>query len=151
MEATLTVETLAEAMGLETVLPGDSSREVKGGYCGDLLSWVRGRAQEGDAWITVMGNVNAVAVAVLADTACIILAEDSPLDDDASWAGCWAGDPPPAVPRAGSPCACLPARGIRAFSAAWHGEYRGKAPCTTVCVCPAGDTKAGKAENPVKD
>ncbi len=83
MEAKLTVEALAEAMGLETVLPGDSSREVKGGYCGDLLSWVMGRAQEGDAWITVMGNVNAVAVAVLADTACIILAEDSPLDDDA--------------------------------------------------------------------
>lgn len=42
-----------------------------------------GRAQAGDAWITVMGNVNAVAVAVLADTACIVLAEDSPLDDEA--------------------------------------------------------------------
>ena len=30
-----------------------------------------------------MGNVNAIAVAVLADTACILLAEDSPLDDEA--------------------------------------------------------------------
>ena len=37
-----------------------------------------GRAQEGDAWFTVMGNVNAVAVAVLADTACLVLTEDSP-------------------------------------------------------------------------
>lgn len=33
--------------------------------------------------MTVMGNVNAVAVAVLADTACIILTEDSPLDPEA--------------------------------------------------------------------
>ena len=31
----------------------------------------------------MMGNVNAIAVAVLADTACILLAEDSPLDDEA--------------------------------------------------------------------
>ena len=42
-----------------------------------------GRAQEGDAWFTVMGNANAIAVAVLADTACLVLTEDSPLDDDA--------------------------------------------------------------------
>lgn len=58
-------------------------REVKGGYCGDLLSWVMGRAHSGDAWITVMGNVNAIAVAVLADTACILLAENAVLDQPA--------------------------------------------------------------------
>ncbi len=38
-------------------------RAVPGGNCGDLLSWVMGRAGSGSAWITVMGNVNAVAVA----------------------------------------------------------------------------------------
>ena len=69
---------LIPAAGVE-----DMDREVTGGYCGDLLSWVMGRAQEGDAWITVMGNLNAIAVAVLADTACIILAEDATLDEDA--------------------------------------------------------------------
>ena len=79
----MTVKGLAEAMGLEVLTAGDLDRPVTGGYCGDLLSWVMGRAQAGDAWITVMGNVNAVAVAVLADTACILLAEDSPLDDSA--------------------------------------------------------------------
>ena len=79
----MTVEELSRALSLETVVAGDGGREVTGGYCGDLLSWVMGRAQAGDAWITVMGNVNAVAVAVLADTACILLAEDSPLDDEA--------------------------------------------------------------------
>lgn len=79
----MTVEQLAENLQLQTLVAGDGSREVTGGYCGDLLSWVMGRAQAGDAWFTVMGNVNAVAVAVLADTACIVLAEDSPLDEDA--------------------------------------------------------------------
>ena len=34
-------------------------------------------------WLTVMGNVNAVAVAVLTDCACIVLTENSALDDDA--------------------------------------------------------------------
>lgn len=79
----VTVRDLAESMELEILVEGDLDRPVTGGYCGDLLSWVMGRAQAGDAWITVMGNVNAVAVAVLADTACILLAEDSPLDDPA--------------------------------------------------------------------
>lgn len=74
----VTVKDLAAAMGLDILVEGDLDRPVTGGYCGDLLSWVMGRAQAGDAWITVMGNVNAVAVAVLADTACILLAEDSP-------------------------------------------------------------------------
>ena len=53
----------------------DPDREIKGVYIGDLLSWVMGRAKCDDAWITIMSNINTVAVATLADTACIILAE----------------------------------------------------------------------------
>lgn len=79
----MTVMEMAAAMNLEILVEGDGSRTITGGYCGDLLSWVMGRAKEGNVWITVMGNVNAIAVAVLADTACILLAEDSPLDDEA--------------------------------------------------------------------
>ena len=79
----MTVREMAERLELKWLVPGDGTRPVTGGYCGDLLSWVMGRAQEGDAWFTVMGNVNAIAVAVLADTACLVLTEDSPLDDDA--------------------------------------------------------------------
>ena len=79
----MTVAQLQKALSLERLTEGDPDRQVTGGYCGDLLSWVMGRAREGDAWMTVMGNVNAVAVAVLADVACIILTEDSPLDPEA--------------------------------------------------------------------
>ena len=53
----------------------DDTREVQGGYAGDLLSWVMGRAESGDAWITIMSNQNIVAVALLADAALVLLAE----------------------------------------------------------------------------
>lgn len=79
----MTVAKLKDELGLELLVEGDMTREVTGGYCGDLLSWVMGRAEAGDAWITVMGNVNAIAVCVLADVSCMILAEDSPLDEAA--------------------------------------------------------------------
>lgn len=79
----MTVGELKEALSLEMLVAGDLDRPVTGGYCGDLLSWVMGRAGDGDAWITVMGNVNAIAVCVLADVACLILADSSPLDEAA--------------------------------------------------------------------
>ena len=76
----MTVAQLADALSAEILVAGDLTRPVSGGYCGDLLSWVMGRARDGDAWITVMGNVNAIAVCVLADVACMILSDSSPLD-----------------------------------------------------------------------
>lgn len=79
----MTVAELADKLHLEVLVSDGDDRQVTGGYCGDLLSWVMGRAAEGDAWITVMGNLNAVAVAVLADVACIILSESTALDADA--------------------------------------------------------------------
>ena len=57
--------------------------EIKSLYCADLLSWAMGRAPAGCAWCTVMGNVNAVAVASLADVAVIVLCEGAKLDEDA--------------------------------------------------------------------
>lgn len=61
--------------GFGAVAAPEMYREITGVYIGDLLSWVMGRAQSGDAWITIMSNANIVAVAALADTACIIAAE----------------------------------------------------------------------------
>lgn len=57
-------------------------RQIKGAYIGDLLSWVMGRAKENDAWITIMSNINVVAVAALADVSCVILAEGVVLDGE---------------------------------------------------------------------
>jgi hypothetical protein len=79
----MTVKQLIDTLELELVVSGDTARTVSTGYCGDLLSWVMGRAPADSVWFTVMGNVNAVAVCVLADVACMVLCENSPLDDAA--------------------------------------------------------------------
>ena len=79
----MTVKNLCEKLNLTVLTQGDCEKEITGCYSGDLLSWVMSRAREGDVWLTVMGNVNAVAVAVLSDCACIILTENSPLDEAA--------------------------------------------------------------------
>lgn len=59
---------------------GDLEREITKPYCCDLLSFAMGKAPAGCAWVTVMGNINTLAVASLADVACIILAEGAALD-----------------------------------------------------------------------
>lgn len=79
----MTVKEFASTYALQVAVEADLTREIHGGYCGDLLSWVMSRAQSDDCWFTVMGNVNAIAVSVLADCACIVLCENAPLDSDA--------------------------------------------------------------------
>lgn len=79
----MTVQEFAEMQNLTILTEADLTRDIAGGYCGDLLSWVMSRAQSDDCWFTVMGNVNAIAVSVLADCACIVLCENAPLDEDA--------------------------------------------------------------------
>lgn len=78
----MTVARLIEALSLEAVTVADPDREITGGYAGDLLSWVMGRANEGDVWITIMTNINVVAVASLADVACVLLAENVAVEAD---------------------------------------------------------------------
>ena len=78
----MTVKELSALDGIETVTLPSPDREIEGVYIGDLLSWVMGRAKDGDAWITIMSNINIIAVASLADTACIILAENVELESD---------------------------------------------------------------------
>ncbi len=79
----MNVKELAEALELKVLCGENLDKEISGCYCGDLLSWVMSRAQEGDVWLTVMGNINSIGVAVLADVACIVLTENAALDDEA--------------------------------------------------------------------
>ncbi len=50
-------------------------RKIRGVYCCDLLSHAMGRIPRGSAWITVVANMNTLAVAKLRGVNCIILAE----------------------------------------------------------------------------
>ncbi|MCL2633417.1 MAG: DRTGG domain-containing protein [Oscillospiraceae bacterium] len=76
----MTVEKLIEG-GEFSLCTEDFKREITNVYCCDLLSVVMGSARADCAWVTVMGGVNSIAVAVLADMSCIVLAENMPLDD----------------------------------------------------------------------
>ena len=78
----MTVNELSAECGFDVVCVPDGERELSGAYIGDLLSWVMGRANAGNVWITIMSNVNVIAVASLADVACVILAEGVSLDDE---------------------------------------------------------------------
>lgn len=80
----MTVAALKDKLLLKTLVGSeDLNKGVKGCYVGDLLSWVLSKIKSEDVWVTVMGNVNSIAVAKLTDAACIILAENSPLDEEA--------------------------------------------------------------------
>lgn len=79
----MTVNDLLKMPEFQAVHIADGSREILGGYAGDLLSWVMGRASEGDAWVTIMSNVNIVAVCTLADPSCIVLSENVDPDPEA--------------------------------------------------------------------
>ena len=77
----MTVKELLESGLFEPVCTeGDQEREITGLYCCDLLSIAMGRAPEGAAWVTVMSNMNTLAVASLTEVACVILAEGTTLD-----------------------------------------------------------------------
>lgn len=77
----MTVEALLQH-GFQAVTLPEGNREIDGAYMGDLLSWVMGRATADNAWITIMSNVNVVAVASLADVSCVILCEGVVLPED---------------------------------------------------------------------
>ena len=76
----MTVANLAQCDGMHALACPAPEREICGVYIGDLLSWVMGRAEADNAWITIMSNINIVAVAALTDAACIVLAEGVTLD-----------------------------------------------------------------------
>ncbi|MDO4742522.1 MAG: DRTGG domain-containing protein [bacterium] len=78
----MTVGELATKYSLRQLAVCDTDRVIEGVYIGDLLSWVMGRASAGNAWITIMSNINIVAVATLVGVSCIILAEGVTLDDE---------------------------------------------------------------------
>ncbi len=78
----LTVEQLSKDTNFNTLSIPQPEREINGAYVGDLLSWVMGRAESDNVWITIMSNINVVAVASLSDVSCVLLAEGVTLEDD---------------------------------------------------------------------
>lgn len=76
----MTVKEICEKCGFELLVGADEDREIKSVYCCDLLSIVMSKASEDCAWVTIMNNLNSVAVASLIDMACIVIADGTVAD-----------------------------------------------------------------------
>lgn len=78
----MTVKKLIDTQLFQLKNAGDDfEREITVPFCCDLLSIAMGQAPAGSAWVTVMANMNTLAVATLTDVACVILAENVSIDD----------------------------------------------------------------------
>ena len=78
----MTVKELVDRQIFRVVNLGEElDREVTKVFCCDLLSIAMGKAPADGAWVTVMGNVNTIAVATLADVSCVIMAEEVSLGE----------------------------------------------------------------------
>ncbi len=62
-------------------VPKNTCIPISTPFCCDLLSIAMSRAPQGCAWVTVMANINTLAVASLTECACIILAEGTAFDE----------------------------------------------------------------------
>ena len=79
----MTVKELAACLDLKNWTPGVGlDAIITGGYAGDMLSWVMGRAKEGSVWMTIMSNQNVAAVAQMAEVACVVLSENVKPDEE---------------------------------------------------------------------
>ncbi|HPE94443.1 MAG TPA: DRTGG domain-containing protein [Bacillota bacterium] len=78
----MNVKELAEAENLEILALPDPNAQAQGVYTGDLLSYVMGRVSAGECWVTIMDNINVLAVASLAGCACVVLAENAPASEE---------------------------------------------------------------------
>ena len=76
----MTVNGLKDIPEFSVLNEGDMNKEITVPFCCDLLSVAMSKAPAGAAWVTIMGNVNALAVSSLTDCACIILAEDTAVE-----------------------------------------------------------------------
>ena len=78
----MTVYDLSKNSQFNVLTMPEPEREINGVYIGDLLSWVMGKAHYYNVQITIMSNINVIAVASLSDVSCVLLAEDVTLDNE---------------------------------------------------------------------
>lgn len=73
---------LCEKLSL-TVVAGDTGKTFDGVYAGDLLSRAMSHVEADNLWITIMSNINVIAVASLTEASAVLLAEDVELVPEA--------------------------------------------------------------------
>lgn len=79
--ADLDLTALIPALSLQK-LCGPDTVPCSGVYAGDLLSRAMSHVKAGNLWITIMNNMNVIAVASLTEAAAVLLAEGVSLPDE---------------------------------------------------------------------
>lgn len=79
----MNVNSLVEIPGFSLLNKGNMDLEIQTPFCCDLLSIAMSKAPANAAWVTIMGNINTIAVATLIEASCLILAEGATLDEPA--------------------------------------------------------------------
>lgn len=78
----MTVKQFIENNPFEVINEGSFlDREITKPFCCDLLSIAMSKACAGCVWVTIMANINTLAVAELAEVAVIVLAEGVKFDE----------------------------------------------------------------------
>lgn len=77
----MTLEKLLQNIDGKVITENAKEITINNIYICDLLSWVMSHAKKGDAWITVLTNVNVPAVALLAEVGCVIIPEDIQVEE----------------------------------------------------------------------
>lgn len=72
----MTVREFAEKYKLEIVAGNNLDVEIEGAYFGDVPHDVMAMAEENNIWLTILDDLVAVGVALLADISAVILVED---------------------------------------------------------------------------
>ena len=80
----MNVQKMAATLGFAFAAGEHSGeREVCGIYACDMLSRALARAEKSCAWVTIVGHVNTIAVAVQREVACVIVADGAAVDEEA--------------------------------------------------------------------
>lgn len=82
----MTVKELVQELDLEPLCQTEHSlqKEIESGFCCDLNSFVMANAPEKCAWLTVLGNINSIAVCIYSNISVLILTGGERLDKNAT-------------------------------------------------------------------
>jgi len=78
----MTLQSVIDAVGLESVLVPDAHVEVTGAYTSDLLSDVVAHCPDGALLVTVQNHKNSVAVCTLVGVPAIVVVHNREIPDD---------------------------------------------------------------------
>lgn len=77
----MTAAEIAALLNAQIVAEGDAARQVSGCMACDVMSRSIAQGFSGMAWLTSQAQINALAVAVLKDAACLILTDGAQPDE----------------------------------------------------------------------